>query len=146
MRTRRTKRLRARARTRLGSANVHWEKPQKIRTAQGIVGPYFEWASATKFAYYGEREWLPILLELNGLTVGEFRTSKVVRTLRSQNVIRLSPFLARENAIAESASFCAAFVQEGFVSSVTRNAALRGMIKRFELSRGTGPLPREGRE
>lgn len=28
------------------------------------VDPYYEWALATNFAYYGQAEWLPLLLEL----------------------------------------------------------------------------------
>ena len=78
--------------------------------------------------------------------MGEFSANKVVRTLRSRGVFHLSPFFAGEKAIPESARFCAAFVKEGFLSSLMRNAALRGMIKRLELSRGSGPLPPEGRE
>jgi hypothetical protein len=133
------------ARRRLVSARPEWEKPRKIKTAGSIADPYFEWTLATKFAYYGRPAWLPILVELN-VTVGEFRTSKVVRVLRSRNLFRLSPFVAGENAIPDSAHFCPAFVQEGFVSSLTSETALGGMIKRFELSRGTGPFPRGGRE
>ena len=126
MSTRRTKPLR-------------WEKPRKIDSAAALVDPYFDWASATRFAYYGKRDWLPVLLELNGLTVDQFRARKVVRSLGSRNLFHLSPLAA------ESATFCAAFVRENFVQALTDEAVLGGMIRRFELSRGAGQLePVEG--
>ena len=118
---------------------ARWEKPRRIRAAAGLVDPYFDWASATNFAYYGQREWLPVLLELNGLTVDQFRARRVVRALGSRNVFHLSQLAA------ESATFCAAFVRADFVRTFTDEAVLGGLIKRFELSRGTGPLrPGEG--
>jgi hypothetical protein len=120
---------------------LHWGKPRKIKAAGSIVDPYFEWASATNFVYYGKHEWLPILLELDGLTVGEFSANKVVRTLRSKNVFHLSPLLEGDE-ISKSGSFCTAFVKPGFVSSLLRDAAFRNMIRRFELSRGMGLSPR----
>lgn len=118
---------------------LRWGKPRRIDAAAGLVDPYFDWSSATKFAYYGKREWLPVLLELNGLTVDQFRARRVVRSLGSRNLFHLSPLAA------ESAMFCAAFVRENFVQALTDETVLGGMIKRFELSRGAGPFqPGEG--
>ena len=140
MSARRKRTVRRKVRAKPGSARLHWKKPRKIRTARGLVDPYFGWASATKFAYYGKRRWMPAIIELDGLTVGQFK--RKLQTRGAKNVLRLPPTRARK--AFESSTFFPGFVTEDFIPALRRDAILRGMIKRFELSRGTGPTPRGG--
>jgi hypothetical protein len=63
------------------------------RGGGGLAGPYFEWARATGYAYYGQAEWLPLLIELQN------------SPLRLGNAQAFAAFVLKRQAVADGSDW-----------------------------------------
>ena len=63
------------------------------RGGGGIAGPYFAWARATGYAYYGQAEWLPLLIQLQD------------SPLRLGNAQAFAAFVLKRQAVADGSDW-----------------------------------------
>jgi hypothetical protein len=103
-----------------------------------VFDPYYDWAAATKFAYYGKAVWLPVLIELHEARSLDF-ADRVFRLqgrdwaglLRIPPVFRAPPKRLR----GKQTRFLTALAKREFFARLYRGDEPSAEIKRFELSR-----------
>lgn len=121
------------------------------RAAGSMASPYFEWARATRFAYYGTAEWLPVLIELRDApslkgTAQAFATLVFDLQARSGDEqtwaadLRVPRFYAQPSERISRPTRClAVLARRRFLDRVYRGDFPSECIRRFELGRATSP-------
>jgi hypothetical protein len=124
----------------------------KIRPlADGVrASPYLDWAQATRFAYYGRSNWLPLLLELRGsparLGTAEAFADFVLRAQAQPQeappwvrLVRVPAFFASAHAGRRKpgSPFIAVLARTAFVSSIRTDPMLSQCIAALELGATT---------
>ncbi len=127
-----------------------WAAASKLpsRPSSLFANPYYEWAVATDFAYYGKRAiWLPMLIELREKAAQEFaRQVFDLQKLeeRAQGwaaELRVPPFFADPPMrLAKPLRFISVLATRKFLARINAGEAPFELISRFELGRGTGPF------
>lgn len=101
-----------------------------------IFDPYYDWVQATRFAYYGRAEWLPVLIELHEPRSRDF--AQDVFRMRGQGwsaLLRIpSIYGSRQKRLGESQTrFLTALAMPEFFERLYRGEDPSEDIKRFEL-------------
>lgn len=125
----------------------------RARDAGVLAQPYFEWAHATRFAYYGAAQWLPVLIELrNGAQFDGTALAFATLLARMQaegadkpswvDQIRVPAFYATRPARWQfPTTFVSVLATPLFLDDVYAGKAPADMIRRFELGSATRPGP-----
>ncbi len=130
-------------------------KQERRRPSALQPDPYFEWAKATGFAYYGEARRLPVLLELNdgegSKGLNAYRFAQQVLEMRARSKHRQG--WAADVSIPEcelaaltprsSTRFISLLVREKFLSNLCAGITLLNKVRRFELGRRIVPPGRK---
>lgn len=121
----------------------------KLPTRPGglLANPYYEWAVATDFAYYGKSaQWLPMLIELHERTAQEFaRQVFDLQKLEEREQgwaaeIRVPPFFANPpERLVRPLRFISVLATRKFLQRINAGEAPGQLIRRFELGRATIP-------
>jgi hypothetical protein len=128
---------------------IRWRQSRiDPRPEHMLPAPYFEWARATGFAYYGKAKWLPVLIELKAdgpLNDAQVFAHEVFRLQGNAHDagwaahLQLPPFFAdRPARMRRATRFIAALVRKQFLDDLYANQPPADSILRFELGRATG--------
>jgi hypothetical protein len=127
---------------------IQWN-PSRIdpRPEHMLPAPYFEWARATHYAYWGKATWLPVLIELKAdgpLNNAQAFACEVFRLQRETHHpgwaahLRVPGFFAdRPARMSRPTRFVVAQVRKKFLDDVYANNPPADSIQRFELGRAT---------
>ena len=111
----------------------------------GPVQPNLDWAVATRFAYFREGDWLPLLVEFDpsalvlegGQTPLQAFTSLnwLAREPRTSDVLRISELFNPPGLLAQSKrfNFCVVFLHRKRFAEVVESAEWKKTIRRVEL-------------
>jgi hypothetical protein len=118
------------------------------RPKQGgaFVSPYYEWVRATRFAYYGESKWLPLLIELQDSpqrlgTAADFAGFVLKMQVSGGgpawvNDVRVPRFYLKPmRGQAARTTFISVLARRRFLGAVYRGQAAAQSIRRFVLGR-----------
>jgi hypothetical protein len=109
-----------------------------------LPAPYFEWARATDYAYYGQTEWLPVLIELKPdgpLHNAQLFAREVFRRQAGDKPgwaadLRVPRHFAQRPArMVGDLRFLTALVRKKFLVSLYAGDSPADSIRRFELGR-----------
>ena len=127
---------------------IFWRKSTAVtRDADLLADPYYEWARATGFKYYGDADWLPVLIELKKGTAQDF-AQHVADTRKTDHdpagwaaQIRVPQFYETPPArLTKSGSFLAVLVREGLLAAIYAGGPPVEYIRRFVLGYPTPTL------
>ena len=125
-----------------------WTASKLLPRPSGLLtNPYYEWAVATDFAYYGRSaKGLPVLIELRERTAQEFARHVVeVQKVKEREQgwaaeLRVPPFFADPpKRLAKPLRFISVLATRKFLSGINAGEAPFELFSRFELGRATMP-------
>lgn len=115
------------------------------RAAGLLASPHYEWMRSTKFAYYGDSGWLPVLVELRDTTVERFTRTVFEMQARKEHErdwaaeVRIPPFYgAPSKRLKKPTRYLAMLATRRFLQAVYQGSDPSGRIKRFEVGRAVG--------
>jgi hypothetical protein len=115
----------------------YWSASRSSGDAKHIFDPYYDWAKATNFAYYGSADWLPVLLELGEPKGREF--AEQVFMMREQDwaaLIRIPPVYRNPpKRFVRPTPFLTAMVRRQFLDRLYGGDDPAKQIRRFEVGR-----------
>jgi hypothetical protein len=126
-----------------------WNQVQPHPEALAALDPYLEWAMQTNFAYYAYRDggrvdWVPVILELQGITAQQFAAGEWRPPSNSQSWLWIPPVYGRPPAGLARSKFCTASVRlEFFRQLAERGSPLSKVVRRVALSLLTPSTPPE---
>jgi hypothetical protein len=115
-----------------------WKKSE--RQAPRLFDPYYDWAVATDFRYYGAAEWMPILLEMKHPADAVSFAGQIFKMRESgwAELVRISPlYQEKPRRLKESPHFLSAFVKREFIERLYAGSEPSDAIRRFQLGRAT---------
>jgi Subtilase family len=129
-----------------------WKQVPVFARAAGLLAdPHYEWARKTDFAYYGETEWLPVLLELND-PPNRWNTATAFAELVFEMQARdehgrgwadhlLVPriYLSTPRRSSKPTKFLAVLARKKFLDDAYLGNLPVKTIRRFEVGRATKP-------
>jgi hypothetical protein len=115
----------------------HWSASTAAGGAGRIFDPYYDWAKATNFAYYGNARWMPVLLELREPKAREFADQVFMMRERDwAALIRIPPvFRDPPRRFGRPTPFLTAMARREFLDRLDRGDDPVKQIKRFEVGR-----------
>jgi hypothetical protein len=126
---------------------TRWRELRILPRAAGLVAnPYYEWARSTGFAYYGDANWLPVLVELKDTTAQDFAglVSRMQQGKKDEQgwaaELRIPPFYAsKPKRLSRPTRYLSVLATRKFLEDVYGGAAPSESIERFELGRAVQP-------
>ena len=129
---------------------IEWRRFDVGTLAEGLrASPYYEWAAATRFAYYGPSAWLPLLVELQDsplrLGSAEAFADFVLAWQRQPDKapawvkeVRVPAFYASSRSrLKPSCPFIALLVTPAFIGMIAADPELAQCMLQFELGAPT---------
>jgi hypothetical protein len=133
---------------------IDWRKLAIRRRAAGLVAnPYYEWTALSGFAFYGNADWLPVLLGLRNTTAQQFAVQVFQMQKRKKGEqgwaadLRIAPFYAsRHERLRGPTRYLAVLATKNFLDDVYNGVGPSEFVERFELGRavelsGSGEQP-----
>jgi hypothetical protein len=125
----------------------------RIRTrAAGLrASPYYEWAAASGFVYYGATPWVPVLLGLRDTTAQQFAARALQMQKRKKHEqgwaaqVRVPVFYAvRQERLRKPTRFLAVLATKDFLRTIYDGGDPAGSIECFEIGRAMEVLEELG--
>jgi hypothetical protein len=131
---------------------IEWRAQRVDSRPPGLLpSPYFEWARATNYVYYGDADWLPVLIELRDTptlrgTAQAF--AEHVFDLQALDEhergwaaeLRIPRFYRSPSArLRHPLSFLAVLARKAFLERIYSGCPPFDSIRRFEIGRATPP-------
>jgi hypothetical protein len=128
-------------------------KGGRARPPTLLPNPYFEWVQATQFAYYGQAQWLPVLVELRG----RLKRRAITAYSFAQHVLAMQAlgpgrqgwaadlripecYAAAGAPFGTKARFIALMAQRKLLSDIYAGISPgAALVRRFELGRAVAP-------
>jgi hypothetical protein len=133
-----------------------WEPfPIEPRRGSPIDDPYFDWARETGFAYYGDAEWLPMLIELKesatcagtaqdfARCVFEMQAREPHERGWAAELIVPPIYASLPERLNGALTFLPALARQCFIDRVNAGGEPAGNIRRFEIGRALMPTTDE---
>jgi hypothetical protein len=121
-----------------------WQEFNIDTRAAGLLGsPYYDWAQATAFAYYGDSDWLPVLIELtDDVTAEEFaqlasRLSASADPGWAAQLLVPDVYTSLPARLSSPTHFVAVLATSKFLNGLYGGEKPAEMIRGFDLGRRT---------
>jgi len=131
---------------------IEWREKRIDKRPPGLLpSPYFEWARATDYIYYGAADWLPVLIELRDTpqlrgTAQAFAEHVFDLQTRDEHEqgwaaeLRIPRFHRSPSArLRRPISFLAVLAHKAFLERIHAGGPPVDSIRRFEIGRATPP-------